>query len=103
MPFTTFGSSPVEEGMGEIDIFADDHTGGYVAAHQHLIGAGAQDGAEDQSTRLPPAFGQMAVDQRVDAELLAHHAFHDVAEELRLGVAISEASILADDASRTRR
>ncbi len=30
----------------------------------------------------------MAVDERVDAELLPHHALDDVAEELRLGVAI---------------
>ena len=33
----------------------------------------------------------MAVDERIDAALLAHHALDDVAEELRLGVAILRA------------
>ena len=39
----------------------------------------------------PPAFGKVAIDERIDAALLAHHAFDDVAEELRLGIAILRA------------
>ena len=39
----------------------------------------------------PPAFGEVAIDERIDAALLAHHAFDDVAEELRLRVAILRA------------
>ena len=36
----------------------------------------------------PPAFGELAVDQRIDLELLAHDAFDQVAEEGRLCVRI---------------
>ena len=79
----------LEEGMGKIDIFGDHHARRHVLAHQHLVGAGAQDGAQDRIDAVePPAFGEVTIDERIDAALLAHHAFDDVAEELRLGVAI---------------
>ena len=38
--------------------------------------------------REPPAFGELLIDQRIDLELLAHHALDEVAEEGGLGVAI---------------
>src|SRR5512144_1725154 len=78
-----------EEGMREIDIFGDDDARRHVPAHQHLVGAGAQDGAQDRIDAVePPAFSEVTIDQGIDAALLAHHALDDVAEELRLGVRI---------------
>ena len=71
-----------EEGMGDIDIFGDDHAGRNVAAHEKFIGAGTQDRAEDGiDTGQPPAFGQLLIDHGIELALLAHHAFDKVAEE----------------------
>jgi hypothetical protein len=79
----------LEEGMCQIDIFGDDDARRHVLAHQHLVGAGAQDGTQDRIDAVePPAFGEVTIDERVDAALLAHHAFDNVAEELRLSIAI---------------
>src|SRR3990170_8530593 len=62
-----------KKGMGDVDIFGDYHARRDIAANQDLIGAGAKDGAKDGiDAGQPPALGQLAVDQRVDAELLAH-------------------------------
>src|SRR6185312_10318611 len=52
----------LEEGVGKVDIFGDDHAGRNVLAHQHLVGAGAKDGAQDRIDAVEsPAFGEMAV------------------------------------------
>ncbi len=75
-------------------------------AQQDLIGPGAEDGAQDGiDAGEPPALGKLLVDQRIDLELLAHHALDEVAEEGGLGVGILAAlDLLAQaDASRTRR
>src|SRR5512145_2725313 len=72
----------LEEGVGKVDIFGDDDARRNVLAHQHLVSAGAKDGAQDRIDAVePPAFGEMAVDKRIDAALLAHHALDDVAKE----------------------
>ena len=77
-----------EKGMGDVDIFGDDHARRDIAANQDLVGAGAKDGAQDGiDAGQAPALGELAVDQRVDAELLAHHAFDEIAEEARLRLA----------------
>src|SRR5262245_33674458 len=76
--------------VSDIDIFGDDHARRNVVANEDLIGARAENGAKDRiDAREPPALGELLVDQRVDAKLLAHHTLDDVAEEfrLRLGVA----------------
>ena len=40
---------------------------GHILAHQDLIGAGAQDGAQDRIDAVePPAFGELLIDQRID-------------------------------------
>jgi hypothetical protein len=39
----------------------------------------------------PPPFSKLLVDQRIDLELSAHHAFDEVTEEGGLGVAILRA------------
>src|SRR5687768_14501432 len=78
-----------EERVGDIDIFGNDHARRHVAANQDLVGAGAKDRTQDRiDAGQPPAFGKLLVNQRIDAELLAHDALHEVAEEsgLRLGV-----------------
>src|ERR1700752_7859 len=81
-----------EKRVRDIDIFGDDHARRHVAANEELVGAGAEDGAQDGiDAREPPALGELLVDQRVDAKLLAHHALDYGAEEfrLRLGVAVT--------------
>src|SRR4030042_3657046 len=68
----------LEEGVGTIHIFGDTHARRHILAHQHLVGAGAKDGAQDRIEAVePPALGEMAVDERIDAALLAHHALDD--------------------------
>src|SRR5262245_3816813 len=79
-----------EERVSDIDILGDDYARRHVAANEDLIGARAKNGAKDRiDAREPPALGELFVDQRVDAKLLAHHTLDDIAEEfwLRLGVA----------------
>src|SRR6478672_6163236 len=71
-----------EKRMGNVDIFGDDHADGHIVARQDLISAGAQDGAEDRiDAREPPPCGELLIDQRIDLELLAHHALDEVAKE----------------------
>src|SRR5450755_2871600 len=63
-----------EKGMRDVHIFGDHDAGRDVAANEELIGSGAEDGAQDRiDAGKPPALGELLVDQRVDAELLAHH------------------------------
>src|SRR4030042_3928837 len=77
-----------EKGMGDVDIFGDYHARRDIAADQDLIGAGAENGAQDGiDAGQPPACGELVVDQRVDTELLAHHAFDEVAAEADLRLA----------------
>src|SRR3989337_1266757 len=77
-----------EQGMGDADIFGDYPARRDIAADQDLIGAGAENGAQDGiDAGQPPARGELVVDQRVDTELLAHHAFDEVAEEADLRLA----------------
>src|SRR3972149_2901532 len=71
-----------EKGMGDVDIFGDYHARRDIAADQDLIGAGAENGAQDGiDAGQPPACGELVVDQRGDTELLAHHAFDEGADE----------------------
>src|SRR3974377_242754 len=78
-----------EEGMGEINIFGDHHAAWRVLAHEHLEGAGTQDGAQDRIDAVePPALGETLIDERINAELLPDYAFDNVAKESRLGVTI---------------
>src|SRR5215813_4234265 len=79
----------LEKGVRKIDILGNHHARRHVLAHQHLVGAGTQNGAQNRVDAIePPALREMTVDERIDAALLAHHAFHDVTEELELRVAI---------------
>ena len=56
---------------------------------ENFIGAGAENGAQDGiDAGEPPALGELLVDQRIDLELLAHHAIDEVAEEGGFGVGI---------------
>src|SRR6476661_2822121 len=78
-----------EEGVAQVYIFGDHHARRHVRAHQHFVGAGAQDRAENRVDAVePPTFRQMTIDERIDAALLAHHALDDVTKKLRLCVAI---------------
>ena len=89
MPLTTFGSSPSKKACAKSTYSVMTTRDGTSLAHQHLVGAGAQDGAQDRIDAVePPAFGELLVDQRVDTALLAHHALDEVAEEGGLGIAI---------------
>src|SRR5262245_25640477 len=75
--------------MGNVDIFTNYHTRGNVVAEHKFIDAGAENGAEDRiHASETPAFGQLLVDERIDLDLLAHHARDQVAEEGGLGVSI---------------
>src|SRR5436309_4146994 len=78
-----------EKCMRDIVIFRDRDARRHVAALEDLIGAGAENGAENRiDAGEPPALGKLLVDQGIDLELLAHHALDQIAEEGRLGIAI---------------
>src|SRR4029079_3048423 len=84
-----FGLVLGEEGVRDVDKFRDGHPRGHIAPLQDLIGAGAKNGAQDGiDAGQPPALGKLLVDQRIDLELLAHHAIDEVAEEGGFGVGI---------------
>src|SRR5512147_806652 len=90
-----------KEGMSDVDIFGDDDAGRDVVARQDLVGAGAEDGAKDRiDAGEPPPLRELLIDQGIDLELLAHHAFDEVAEECGLGVAILAALDLLAQAMR---
>src|ERR1700730_15035212 len=55
-----------KEGVGAIDIFADDHARRHVAQLQQLEGARAQDGAHDGIDAIQaPALGGLSIDHRI--------------------------------------
>ena len=82
MPFTTLGSSSPKNAWAMSTYSEITTRGRDILAQQDLIGAGAQDGAQNGiDAGQPPAFGQLRVDHRVDRQLLAHHALDQVAEE----------------------
>src|SRR5262245_49897513 len=92
-----------EKCVSDIDIFGDDDARRNVAANEDLVGARAKNGAKDRiDAREPPALGQLLVDQRVDAKLLANHTLDDVAEEFRLRLGVAAALDLLAQAMRCK-
>ena len=72
-----------------VDIFVDDHLHRHILALLKLEGGRPQDRAQDAvDARQLPALGEMGCDQRIDVELLVHHAEHQRAEEILVGAVI---------------
>src|SRR5262245_48768924 len=87
--------------VSDIDIFGDDHARRHVAANEDLIGARAKNGAKDRiDAREPPALGELLVDQRVNAKLLAHDTLDNIAEEFRLRLGVAAALDFLAEAMR---
>src|ERR1051326_2557986 len=80
------GLLAVEKRAGDVDVFRDDDAGGNVAALIELEGAGSQYGAQQRLHALerPPA-RECAIDQRIEAALLAQEAADDLTKEPGLG------------------
>src|SRR5262249_44455246 len=76
-----------KEGVRDVDILADDHAGRHVAELHQLKGGGAQDRADDRVDAIEaPAFGELAVDQRIDLALAPHDPLQHPGEVLGIGV-----------------
>ena len=62
----------VDEGVGDVDVFGNNHPRRHVVAMTKLIGACAQHCAQDRLDAFErPAFRQRLVDQRIEAVLRA--------------------------------
>src|SRR5690242_7677962 len=76
------GLLTIDKGMGDIDIFGNDHAAGHVLAMFQLVSPCPQHRAQDRIDPLQrPAFRQRVIDDGIQLCLVAHHARHNVAEE----------------------
>src|SRR4051812_18617603 len=80
------GFGPVEERLGDLDIFVD-HNLDRRSGLDQLIGPGAEDGASGGVDALqPPAGGQVPGDGAVDLGLTGDGAAHHLGEEFVVGL-----------------
>src|ERR1700737_1358323 len=74
----------VDEGVGDIHIFRNNHAGWNIIAVGQLIGSGAEHRAQDRVDSLErPVLGENLVDEGIETALIANDPGNNIAKECR--------------------